>query len=67
MMNVFYLRLSLASLLAPNAAAATQTQSDVIIIGAGAAGMSAAKTLLARDPSLAITILEATDRIGGRV
>jgi len=44
MMNFLYLRLLLASLLVPNTAA---TQSDVIIIGAGATGMSAAKTLLA--------------------
>jgi len=46
---------------------AAKNQSDVIIIGAGPAGMSAAKTLLERDPSVTITILEATDRIGGRV
>jgi len=43
------------------------TQCDVIIIGAGAAGMSAAKTLLQRDPMCTIKILEATEDIGGRV
>ncbi len=40
---------------------------DVIIIGAGAAGLSAARALLDRDPLSTIAILEATDRIGGRV
>lgn len=48
-------------------ATATAIQSDVIIIGAGPAGMSAAKILHERDPTATITILEATDRIGGRV
>jgi hypothetical protein len=57
------LRLPLAVLLAPNAVAGDH----VIIVGAGAAGMSAAKTLLELDSSVDITILEATDRIGGRV
>ena len=61
-MNFFYLHLPLAVLLAPNALAG-----DVIIIGAGAAGMSAAKKLLDLDPSVQITILEATDRVRGRV
>ncbi len=46
---------------------ASAVQSDVIIVGAGPAGMSTAKTLLERDPTTTITILEATDRIGGRV
>jgi hypothetical protein len=65
-MNFFHLHLHLSTaiLLASHMVAATN---DVIIIGAGAAGMSAAKTLLERNASLAITILEATDRIGGRV
>eukprot|EP00585_Thalassiosira_rotula_P009330 CAMPEP_0196133652 /NCGR_PEP_ID=MMETSP0910-20130528/2787_1 /TAXON_ID=49265 /ORGANISM="Thalassiosira rotula, Strain GSO102" /LENGTH=622 /DNA_ID=CAMNT_0041393399 /DNA_START=95 /DNA_END=1963 /DNA_ORIENTATION=- len=51
---------------AASSSSATQ-QSDVIIIGAGSAGMSAAKTLLSRDATATITILEATHRIGGRV
>lgn len=63
-MNFSHLHLSTAILLACHMVA---TANDVIIIGAGAAGMSAAKTLLERNASLAITILEATDRIGGRV
>ncbi|RPH38245.1 FAD-dependent oxidoreductase [bacterium] len=40
-------------------------RSDVIIIGAGVAGLAAAKTLSAS--GLAVTILEARHRIGGRV
>lgn len=38
---------------------------DVIIVGAGAAGLAAARTLLAAGRSIAV--LEARDRIGGRV
>ncbi len=37
---------------------------DVAIVGAGMAGLAAAKTLLERD--LKVSILEASDRIGGR-
>jgi len=39
---------------------------DVVIIGAGWAGLSAAKTLSKKDPALDIVILEANDYIGGR-
>mmetsp|Transcript_41789 Transcript_41789/g.75222 ORF Transcript_41789/g.75222 Transcript_41789/m.75222 type:complete len:347 (+) Transcript_41789:353-1393(+) len=42
-------------------------ETDVIIIGAGAAGLSAAKNLVDRREGHKITILEATARIGGRV
>lgn len=38
---------------------------DVVIIGAGAAGLAAASTLLRR--GLSIIVIEARDRIGGRV
>lgn len=38
---------------------------DVIVIGAGAAGLSAARSLASR--SLRVIVLEARDRIGGRV
>ena len=37
---------------------------DVVVIGAGAAGIGAARTLLAR--GLSVAVLEARDRIGGR-
>lgn len=40
---------------------------DVIIIGAGMAGISAAMEIQATDPDLSILILESTDRTGGRV
>jgi protoporphyrinogen oxidase len=40
----------------------------VVIVGAGFAGLTAARTLLDRAPpgSVSVTILEATDRVGGR-
>src|SRR5256885_13527451 len=41
-----------------------EQQSDVIVIGAGIAGVSAA-TVLAKS-GLSVTILEARDRVGGR-
>ena len=37
---------------------------DVVVVGAGSAGLAAAKTL--RDAGLTFTVLEAMDRIGGR-
>ncbi|HEY2589596.1 MAG TPA: NAD(P)/FAD-dependent oxidoreductase [Tepidisphaeraceae bacterium] len=40
-------------------------RSDLIVIGAGAAGLSAARTLTAA--GLHVTILEARDRLGGRI
>lgn len=39
-------------------------ETDVVVIGAGAAGLSAAKTLVAS--GFSVTVLEAMDRIGGR-
>ena len=48
----------------PNAVRAT-TQSDVIVIGAGLSGLYAA--LLLADEGLAVTVLEAQARLGGRL
>ncbi|ANK94835.1 MULTISPECIES: flavin monoamine oxidase family protein [Rhizobium] len=39
---------------------------DVVIIGAGAAGIAAARRLLAICPGLSVLLLEAGDRLGGR-
>ena len=44
---------------------AADTSHDVVIIGAGSAGLYAAKTLIAEGYD--VLIIEATDRIGGRV
>lgn len=41
-----------------------RTSSDVVVVGAGAAGLAAARTLRARD--LGVRVLEAKKRIGGR-
>lgn len=46
---------------------ATQIFTDVIIIGAGMAGLSAAAELASVDADLDYLILESTDRTGGRV
>jgi len=40
------------------------TDVDVVIVGAGCAGLAAAKRLLAQ--GLTVTVVEAMDRIGGR-
>jgi len=40
---------------------------DVVIIGAGLSGVACAKTLIELHPDLRIVIVEANDRIGGRV
>lgn len=45
--------------------AKAQTKPDVIVIGAGMAGLSASKALT--DQGLSVLVLEARDRIGGRV
>ncbi len=45
--------------------AALSAEPEVIVIGAGAAGIAAARTLL--DKGLNVTVIEAADRIGGRI
>ncbi|RUM00717.1 flavin monoamine oxidase family protein [Rhizobium chutanense] len=43
-----------------------RAEEDVVIIGAGAAGIAAARRLQASRPDLSILLLEAGDRLGGR-
>ena len=60
-----FLKASATSLLAPRILFAnTPTNPDVVIIGAGIAGIEAARTLNARGVSF--VVLEASNRIGGR-
>lgn len=40
---------------------------DVLILGAGAAGIAAARTLQEHDSTLKVLVLEAADRAGGRI
>ncbi|GBG78364.1 hypothetical protein CBR_g26393 [Chara braunii] len=40
---------------------------DVVVIGAGIAGLEAARSLRKLDPSISVLVVEASDRIGGRV
>ena len=42
-------------------------RSDVVVIGAGMAGVSAARTLTELDGDLEVIVLEGRDRIGGRI
>lgn len=58
-----------ASLLAPLHArpAALGADYDVVIIGAGIAGMTAARILSRVGPGLKVLVLEARDRVGGRL
>lgn len=49
----------------PDQPASNTTTASVIVIGAGVAGLAAAKHL--RDAGLHVTVLEARERIGGRV
>ena len=57
--------LALTSLICLTKIAYAECPADVIVIGAGVAGLSAAKELI--DNGCTVTILEASDRIGGRV
>ena len=43
----------------------TSPDTDVVVIGAGAAGLSAARALV--DRGMRVRVLEATSRVGGRV
>lgn len=58
-----------ANLLAPHHArsAALGADYDVVIIGAGIAGMTAARILSRVGPGLKVLVLEARDRVGGRL
>jgi Flavin containing amine oxidoreductase len=51
----------------PSGACERQEFHDVIVIGAGMAGVAAASRLQAVDPSLSYVVLESTDRVGGRM
>lgn len=42
------------------------TDNNVIIVGAGLSGLSAADYILRNNPSIKVTILEAMDRVGGK-
>lgn len=44
-----------------------QNEYDVIIVGAGMSGLSAAYRILTQRPSTKLLILEARDRVGGRI
>ncbi|MFQ6024848.1 MAG: flavin monoamine oxidase family protein [Acidiferrobacterales bacterium] len=60
----FLLGLATAALLPRWTWATLPTNPDVVIVGAGAAGLSAARTLM--DRGLRVAVLEARNRIGGR-
>ncbi|GAB5414451.1 MAG: hypothetical protein Cons2KO_20540 [Congregibacter sp.] len=64
--------LTAGALVAPFTAGGARAQGlgtdyDVVIIGAGVAGLTAAEQLLSFDAELKVLVLEARDRIGGRV
>ena len=54
-----------AAVLATRGAGAAAEKRDVIVIGAGLAGLGAA--LMLRDAGLSVLLLEANDKVGGRV
>ena len=42
-------------------------QTDVVIVGAGPAGLAAAIRLKQRDPAIAVTVVEKAAEIGGHI
>jgi oxygen-dependent protoporphyrinogen oxidase len=42
-------------------------EGHVVVVGAGLTGLTAAFTLATRHPSLQVTLLEASDRVGGKI
>ena len=44
----------------------SESEENVIIVGAGLSGLSAAEYILRKNPSLKVIVLEAMDRIGGK-
>ncbi|MEH6517720.1 MAG: NAD(P)/FAD-dependent oxidoreductase [Halioglobus sp.] len=60
--------LSAAAMLGPiGSASAVGIDYDVIIIGAGISGMSAARMMSKVGPGLKVLVLDARDRVGGRI
>jgi monoamine oxidase len=58
---------SVAALAGTRRARASQPGQRIVILGAGLAGLSAAYELLKAEPGIEVIILEARDRVGGRV
>ncbi|XP_060085947.1 probable flavin-containing monoamine oxidase A [Ylistrum balloti] len=44
----------------------TSVKCDVVVVGAGLSGLTAANAILEKDSSLSVIVLEAKDRVGGR-